>query len=75
MYGSQCNLPNSVMLFTNHYLKNSGYKSNIVAKVPLSVDLVELHILNQYRKYTEVRAYKKIEMDRCVTILEMVVFW
>ena len=75
MYGSKCNLPNSVMLFTMHYLKNYWYKSNIVTKVPLSVDLVELHILNQCRNYMEVHAYKKIEMDQCVTILEMVVFW
>ena len=76
MYGSKCNLPNSVMLFTKHYLKNYGYQSNIVTKVPLSVDLVELHILNQCRNYIlEVHAYKKIEMDQCVTILEMVVFW
>ena len=59
MYGSKCNLPNSVILFTNHYLKNYGCKSTIVTKVPLSVDLVELHILNQCRNYTEVHAYKK----------------
>ena len=75
MYGSKCNLPNSVMLFTNHYLKNYGYKSTVVTKVPLSVDLLELHILNQCRNYTEVHAYEKIEIDQCVTILEMVVFW
>ena len=28
MYGSKCNIPNSVMLFTKHYLKNYWYKSN-----------------------------------------------
>ena len=65
MYGSKCNLPNSVM-FTNHYFKNYWYKSNNVTKVPLSVDLVELHILNQCRNYTGVHAYKKIELDQCV---------
>ena len=76
MYGSKCNLPNSVMWFTKHHLKNYGYKRNIVTKIPLSADLVVLHILIQCRNYnTEVHAYKKIEIDQCVTILEMVVFW
>ena len=63
------------MLFKSHYLENNGYKSNIVTKVSLSVDVVELHFLNQCSNYAEAHTYKNIEMDQCVTILEMVVFW